>query len=150
MCKISIPHFLFFYLKTLVYGDEIWKIIRRDNKVCYFIGAAIINLTVDYRVTSYTWQCISCTLCKVTCPLYASSVAYTEQVIFYEVLEVHGYVSLVGLYIFLTFRLLFKKNCMKSSYIKLLNVYTAYVLLANTHTDIHIGLRPYSLVTLVI
>ena len=34
---------------------------------------------IRYRVTSYTWPCFSCTLDKVTCPVYTCTVAYTGQ-----------------------------------------------------------------------
>ena len=57
------------------------------------------NLPFTYRVTSYTWPCVSGTLYKVTCSVYACTVAYTRQVTFYKVLEKHGHVSLVRLYI---------------------------------------------------
>ena len=51
-----------------------------------------------YRVTSCTWPCISGTLYKLTCPVYASKVAYLRHVTFYEVQEKHDHVYLVGLY----------------------------------------------------
>ena len=52
-----------------------------------------------YRVTSYTWPCVSGTLLTVTCPVYLCAVTYTGQVTFYKVPKTHGHVYLVMLYV---------------------------------------------------
>ena len=42
----------------------------------------MLPVHVTYKVTSYTWPCVSGTLQIVTCPVYAFTVAYTKQVTF--------------------------------------------------------------------
>ena len=42
-----------------------------------------------YRVTSHTWPCISGNLKKVTCPVYAYTIAYIEGVTFHKVQDIY-------------------------------------------------------------
>ena len=50
-------------------------------------GRVYKNIAFYYRVTSYTWPCVSGSLLKVTCPVYPCSVTYIGQVTFYKIPE---------------------------------------------------------------
>ena len=62
-------------------------------------GGFFTPFLCKYTVTSYTWPYVSCTLLKVTCPVYACTAAYTWQVTFYKVPDKQGHVYLVRLYV---------------------------------------------------
>ena len=70
-----------------------------------------------YRVTSYTWPCISGTLYKVTCPVYACRVSYTGQVTFYKVQKKHSHVYLVRLNYIITLVII------ECNHIRITNIY---------------------------